>query len=195
MKMLVFLVNFHRELGLDGCQKKVSNFWVASLFPSAVGRLALAPNPGAQLCRLHCSTHNGHKGHVCTDYQIRPLYEQIDIVMFQVPVASATPMHRASHSPCPAVPCPLSTARGSAKLIECCRQCRLRDFYFRTRCQAETMARPSRRPDLQYLGALCLLLSSCFFFFCSKLELTHRTMSHGRWFCSFWPSFWTKTDH
>lgn len=51
--------------------------------------LALAPNPGAQLCRLHCSTHNGHKGHVCTDYQIRPLYVQIDIVMFQVPVCLA----------------------------------------------------------------------------------------------------------
>lgn len=65
-----------------------------------------ATNPGAQLCRLHCSTHNGHKGHVCTDYQIRPLYVQIDIVMFQVLLASA-----------------------AGKLIECCRQCRLRDFF------------------------------------------------------------------
>lgn len=95
-----------------GCQDRTAPTWHRFGFRGRVsgagfGTALPATNPGAQLCRLHCSTHNGHKGHVCTDYQIRPLYVQIDIVMFQVLLAVAH----------------------CAKLIECCRQCRLRDFF------------------------------------------------------------------
>lgn len=68
--------------------------------------------------------------------------------------------------PRPSVPCALSSfpAGGSAKLIECCRQCRLRDFYFRTRrwqrCQR---TRPKQWPSRQARFAIFRLGFHFFF--------------------------------